>query len=115
MSRDKTMQMLSMTRPMRLAMHVAVQAARHSLETLGEQLDEPGRVPNKEYPAFSGIVLDAGACTHREAEGHQAAMHELQQAARLLLTFHLAESITVAYKPFVRCLPHIEEFMGYLV
>ncbi len=102
------------SRDLALLMHVAVQAARFSVETLGEELPQPDRVPGLEYPAFSYMHLDPRATAHSSQEGRAERAQELSQAAHFLHAFGLAELLTLKEGYFIRMLPHVEDFMDYL-
>jgi hypothetical protein len=102
------------SRDLALLMHVAVQAARFSVETLGEELPQPERIPGLEYPAFSYMHLDAKATKDSSQEGRADLAQELTQAAYFLHAFGLAELLTVKEGYYIRMLPHVEDFMDYL-
>jgi hypothetical protein len=96
-----------------LLMHVAVQAARVSIETLGEELVQPDRMPGLEYPAFSTMHLSPNAWDGG-LEDRTERMQQLTQAVHMLLAFGLAELLSLQQGYYIRCLPKIEDFMDYL-
>jgi hypothetical protein len=101
------------SRDLSLLMHVAVQAARHSVETLGDLLDETDLVVGLEYPAYSVMHLEPSAFENRDIEGRANAVKELAQAAKFLHAFGLADLLTLKEGYYIRLLRHIEDFMDY--
>jgi hypothetical protein len=96
----------------RLMMHVAVQAARHTLETTGLCLhahDAPGG-----YSFYSTQALDPWLAETLEPEARQAHLAELAQAAKLLVRLHLAVTEDLHGKTYLRLLAHVEDYMQVL-
>lgn len=102
------------SRDLCLLMHVAVQAARKSVETLGDELDETDLVLGLEYPAFSYMHLGEQATAGTSAAQRAQRSQELMQAAHFLAAFGLAELLTVKQGFYIRLLPHVNDFNEYL-
>jgi hypothetical protein len=95
----------------RLMMHVAVQAARHTLETTGLCLQSHDTA---DYAFYSTEALDPWLGETLGPDEREAHLAELAQASKLLVRLHLAVKEEYKGKVYMRLKPHVEEYMQVL-
>jgi hypothetical protein len=97
----------------RLLMHVAVQAARFTVETVG--LCMPLMRQGEGYSFYSTDMMDPWQAKMLDNAGVCRQLAELRQAAKLLVRMHLAEMHMVGDKMYIRMLAHVEDYMDIIV